>query len=136
MSDLIERETVINALDKHCEAVCEYSKAQRSVMCGACPLGTAFDVIEALPSVHPETVTEFADRCRECGKMLNERLEKNLSEVLDSIKGEIDDKWEKMHRRWQRNEISDKQRTYQMYVYKEVCEIIDKYGKEQTNGTR
>ena len=26
------------------------AKKQRSVMCGACPLGTAFDVIEALPS--------------------------------------------------------------------------------------
>ena len=24
--------------------------------------------IEKLPSVHVETVTEFADRCRECGK--------------------------------------------------------------------
>ena len=55
--DAIRREAVINALDKHCDTVCEYSKAQRSVMCGACSLGTAFDVIEALPSVQPKAKT-------------------------------------------------------------------------------
>ena len=49
MSDLIEREQVIDALDKLCDRVCQYSKKQRAVMCGACPLGSAFDVIEELP---------------------------------------------------------------------------------------
>ena len=50
MSDLIDREQVIDALDKLCDRVCRYSKEQRAVMCGACPLGSAFDVIEEFPS--------------------------------------------------------------------------------------
>ena len=49
--DLIDRQTALDALDKHCDVVCQYSKKQRSVMCGACTLGTAFDVIEGLPSI-------------------------------------------------------------------------------------
>ena len=55
MTDCVSREAVIDALDKHCDIVCEYSKKQRSVMCGACPMGTAFDVIDALPSVQPKS---------------------------------------------------------------------------------
>lgn len=31
--------------------------------------------IEALPSVIPQTVTEFAGKCRECGEMLNDKLQ-------------------------------------------------------------
>ena len=55
MSDYIKRETVINSLDKLCDRVCQYSKAQRYVMCGACPLGNAFTVIEDdIPSADVE----------------------------------------------------------------------------------
>lgn len=46
MDDYIKREDVINELNKLCDRVCQYSKAQRKVMCGACPLGDAFTVIE------------------------------------------------------------------------------------------
>jgi len=46
MNDYIKRDHVINALNKLCGRVCQYSKAQRKVMCGACPLGNAFTVIE------------------------------------------------------------------------------------------
>lgn len=49
MSDLIDREQAIVALDELCDRVCQYSKEQRAVMCGACPLGSAFDVIENMP---------------------------------------------------------------------------------------
>ena len=45
MSEYIDREETVNALDRLCDRVCQYSKRQRWVMCGACPLGDAFDVI-------------------------------------------------------------------------------------------
>ena len=44
--EYIEREAAIEKLNKLCERVCQYSKAQRKYMCGACPLGDAFTVIE------------------------------------------------------------------------------------------
>ena len=46
MAEYIEREAVIGKLNKLCDRVCQYSKAQRKYMCGACPLGDAFTVIE------------------------------------------------------------------------------------------
>ncbi len=46
MPEYIERESTVDALNRLCERVCQYSKAQRKVMCGACPLGDAFTVIE------------------------------------------------------------------------------------------
>lgn len=46
MAEYIDRETVIKSLEKLCDRVCQYSKAQRKVMCSSCPLGDAFTVIE------------------------------------------------------------------------------------------
>ena len=54
MSDLIDRQVIIGALDALCDRECEYSQKQRSFMCGACRLGSAFDVIDELPSVQPQ----------------------------------------------------------------------------------
>ncbi|MDY6281274.1 MAG: hypothetical protein SPL63_14400 [Roseburia faecis] len=59
--DLIERQAAIDALDAVCDRECEYSKQQRSVMCGACRLGSAFDVIDELPSAQPDII-----QCRNC----------------------------------------------------------------------
>ena len=59
--DCINRQAAIEALDALCDRECEYSKKQRSVMCGACHLGSAFDVVEQLPSAQPEIV-----RCKDC----------------------------------------------------------------------
>lgn len=66
MSDYISREATTNALDALCDRVCVYSKAQRSMMCSACPLGDAFTVIEDdIPDAFPEDVTQTnADRIR------------------------------------------------------------------------
>ena len=50
MSDLIDRQAILDALKERCESECEYSKKQRSVMCSACYLGSAIEVIESLPS--------------------------------------------------------------------------------------
>ena len=46
MAEYIDREAAIEKLNKLCDRVCQYSKAQRKYMCGACPLGDAFTVIE------------------------------------------------------------------------------------------
>ena len=59
--DCISRRAAIEALDALCDRECEYSKKQRSVMCGACHLGSAFDVVEQLPSAQSEII-----RCRDC----------------------------------------------------------------------
>ena len=48
--DYIERESLTNSLDELCDRVCQYSKKQRAVMCGACPLGHAFDLVDDLPA--------------------------------------------------------------------------------------
>ena len=56
MSDLISSQAAIEALDAFCDRECEYSKQHRSFMCGVCRLGSAFDVINALPSAQPEPI--------------------------------------------------------------------------------
>ena len=60
--DYIRRETVVDSLNKLCDRVCQYSKAQRYVMCSSCPLGDADIVIEAIPAADVRPVV----LCREC----------------------------------------------------------------------
>ena len=63
--DLIERQAALDALERLCDRECEFSKAQRNVMCNACHLGSAFEVIEEMQSVESEIV-----RCKECKYMI------------------------------------------------------------------
>lgn len=66
MADLIERDKAIRTLDAVCDRVCQYTKKQRSVMCGACPLGGAFDAIEELSPAQPEyKLDEWCTDCKE-----------------------------------------------------------------------
>ena len=70
MSDLIDRQEAINALDRTCDRVCQYSKKQRAVMCSSCPLGSAFDVLDELPSVERRGKWKRKGKwyvCSECG---------------------------------------------------------------------
>lgn len=60
--DCISRQAAKEALDALCDRECEYSKKQRSVMCGACHLGTAFEVIEQLPSAQQEPCKDAVSR--------------------------------------------------------------------------
>ena len=62
MTEYISREELTKALDSLCDRVCAYSKKQRWVMCGSCPLGSAFDVVEEL---HAADVVE-----RKCGEWI------------------------------------------------------------------
>lgn len=44
--DLIDRNVLVDSLSRLCKRVCQYSEKQRKYMCGACPLGDAFPVVE------------------------------------------------------------------------------------------
>lgn len=74
---LIDADVLTDSLDSLCDTVCQYSKAQRSVMCGACPLGGAFDVVENAPTVDAverkrgewkEITDRTMDCCYRCSK--------------------------------------------------------------------
>lgn len=78
----IDREATVKALNRLCDRVCQYSKAQRFTMCGACPLGDAFIVIEydipdadvepirhgewVVDTIYPSGVKKF--HCSVCGQ--------------------------------------------------------------------
>jgi hypothetical protein len=103
---LIDADAAIDALDALCDRECEYSKQQRNFMCGACRLGSAFDVIDELPSVQPtlygyriehlayiarvmekegltaeEAVRTFGDMSRAVG-MIIEEVQQKVEEML------------------------------------------------------
>lgn len=67
---LIDADALTDSLDSLCDTVCQYSKVQRSVMCGACPLGGAFDVVDNAPTVSPDMAQVLA---YECGKAERKR---------------------------------------------------------------
>ncbi len=62
MAEYIDKQTVIDTLDGLCDIVCQYSKKQRAFMCGACNLGSAFDVLQELPAADVVPVV----RCKNC----------------------------------------------------------------------
>ena len=81
MTDLIRREDALDTLDRTCDLVCRYSKPQRSAMCGACELGSAFDAIEAIHAVDAVEVKHgywervhddvcYWSQCSVCGGLL------------------------------------------------------------------
>lgn len=88
MSEYINKEDVMNTLDDLCNNVCAYSKKQRFAMCGSCPLGGAFDVIENIPSA------DVVERKR--GKWTGNKRHQSCSEchmtycVPDGQDGELD----------------------------------------------
>ena len=56
MSDLIDIQDVMNALDAICERECVYTEKEREVMCGGCRLNSAFNAIDELPSAQSEPI--------------------------------------------------------------------------------
>jgi len=57
--EYIDRQSTVDALARLCKRVCQYSEKQRQFMCGACPLGDAFTVIEDdLPAADVRPVPE------------------------------------------------------------------------------
>lgn len=65
MAEYIEREILLNTLDKVCRVACPYSERRdiaQYVKCGACPLGSAFDFIDDIPAADVVKVI----RCKDC----------------------------------------------------------------------
>lgn len=62
MSDYIDRQAAIEALNALCVRECKYSKKTRLVMCSSCELGGAFEVLDDFPSVDVVPVV----RCKAC----------------------------------------------------------------------
>ena len=112
MDDLISRQVAVDALDALCDRECEYSKQQRSFMCGACRLGSAFDLIDELPSAQPEQLTDkeqriflaamgreekvckqVDDECRDCREPYEDSLVRVCHEIIRKVKAEL---WEVM----------------------------------------
>ena len=46
MAEYIEREALLDRMNNFCEINCDYTKNQRSVMCGACGIGDAKIMVE------------------------------------------------------------------------------------------
>lgn len=78
MAEYIDKQTVIDTLDGLCDIVCQYSKRvcqyckkRREFMCGACNLGSAFDVLKELPAADVAPVRHGRwgkkNECSECG---------------------------------------------------------------------
>ena len=81
---IIYADDAIEALDAVCDRECEYSKQQRSVMCGACRLGSAFDVIEQLPSTQTEII-----HCKDCEHYQTD-WEPHYCDIMDYMMKEDD----------------------------------------------
>ena len=83
-----------------------YLNAKEDLLCGADIL------VKAIKNGTPhETITEFADRCRECGR----------EKVLDKIRAEIEQAYCKVTNDY------DQGRNYGLYM---AIQIIDKYTAE------
>ena len=76
--DAVSRADTLQSFESYCENNCQYSKKQRDVMCGACMMGDAIEIVENLPPVTPKQRTgkwiaqdihnchtDF--KCSECG---------------------------------------------------------------------
>lgn len=56
MSKYIDAEKLTKDLERLCDIVCPYSKKQRDVMCKACLLGDAFELLDNQPAADVEEV--------------------------------------------------------------------------------
>ena len=52
--DAVSRADTLQSFESYCENNCQYSKKQRDVMCGACMMGDAIEIVENLPPVTPK----------------------------------------------------------------------------------
>lgn len=70
MAEYIEREILLNTLDEVCRVACPYSERRdiaQYVKCGACPLWSAFDFIDDIPSADVQSV----ERRKDCHNLID-----------------------------------------------------------------
>ena len=70
--DTVSRTEILQKYEKYCEDNCQYSKKQRDVMCGACMMGDAIEIVESLPPVTPKQRT---------GKWIRHTRVKNVYDI-------------------------------------------------------
>lgn len=105
--DAVSRKAVLNTLDNMDKVLDE----DRTVENYKALLKECYEVLTPVTPTHTETVTEFADRCRECGR----------EKVLDEIKATIEQSYCKVENDY------DRGRNYGLYI---ASGIIDKYKEE------
>lgn len=91
--DAVSRADTLQSFESYCDNNCQYSKKQRDVMCGACMMGDAIEIVENLPPVTPKQRTgKWIQRhvigsrniemtvCSECGEEFSYDAETGVSE--------------------------------------------------------
>lgn len=101
--DAVSRADTLQSFESYCEKNCQYSKKQRNVMCGACMMGDAIEIVESLPPVTPKP-------------------NDSINAVLDEIKREFKIK----------ADGDDWYHTTDGLVWEEAIEIIDKHRKGES----
>ena len=101
--DAVSRADTLQSFESYCENNCQYSKKQRNVMCGACMMGDAIEIVENLPPVTPKP-------------------NDSINAVLDEIKREFKIK----------ADGDDWYHTTDGLVWGEAIEIIDKHRKAES----
>lgn len=75
-TDAVSRADTLQSFESYCEKNCQYSKKQRDVMCGACMMGDAIEIVEDLPPVTPKQKIGrwIDDKCSVCGKGIEDLI--------------------------------------------------------------
>lgn len=91
MSDLIERQVVLDAM----YALCGTGETLKDNPWRDNPhIDAIADAINELPSAEKaETVTEFADRCRECGARYGKILKRYIEKDIETLNEIIETGW-------------------------------------------
>jgi len=107
MSDLISRQAAVELIKNYCENGCDIVEDN---WCPSCQREQFMELLKAMPSVIPKgvTVTDFADKCRECGR----------EKVLDRIRAEIEQNAYPI--------VSEMNKIEQGMTLYEILRIIDK----------
>ena len=82
--DAVNRADTLQSFESYCEKNCQYSKKQRNVMCRACMMGDAIEIVEDLPPVIPQPSWTH----------VSEDLPKESGEYLVSVIDEYDENYE------------------------------------------
>ena len=96
MKELIDKQALLDALNKLCDNTCVYAKSQLWVMCGACPLEGAIDLVESFKPLKSDTrgtwepkLTPGYYRCSVCDFLLDEVMYGYFPEECPNCKSKM-----------------------------------------------